>query len=216
MGQKFQHALIHLKLGILLTEGFNLGLQNAQAQLVIGGVQINHQAALQARLDAVFQVLDLTGGTVARDDDLLVLVHQRVERVEELFLGAVLAGDELHVIDHQHIDRAEHLFEIHHLAVTQRLHETVHELFRRQVDHVQVRAAGLQFPGDGMHKMGFTKTHAAIKKERVEGDRAAFSHALGSGMGQFVGLANHERVKGKALIQRRRRHQAIILDHRRL
>jgi hypothetical protein len=55
------------------------------------------------------------GRAVGGDDDLLVLIHQRVEGVEELFLRAVLAGDELHVIDHQHVDRAEHLLEIHHL-----------------------------------------------------------------------------------------------------
>ena len=68
------------------------------------------------------------GGAVGGNDDLLVLVHQRVERVEEFFLRTVLAGNELHIIDHQHIDRAEQVLEIHDLPVAQCLHETIHEL----------------------------------------------------------------------------------------
>ena len=36
---------------------------------------------------------------VARDDDLLVGVVERVERVEELFLRLLAAGEELDVVD---------------------------------------------------------------------------------------------------------------------
>jgi hypothetical protein len=37
----------------------DLLLQDAEAQLVVGGVQIDDQPALQARLDALLQILDL-------------------------------------------------------------------------------------------------------------------------------------------------------------
>ena len=165
-------------------------------------MQVHDQPALQADLDAVFQILDLARRAVGGNDDLLVLVDQRVEGVEELFLRAVLAGDELHVIDHQHIDRPEQLLEVHDLTFAQGLHEAVHELLGRQVEHAQVRAAGLQLMRDGMHQVGLAQADAAVKEQRVEGDRPAFGHPAGGGMGQLVRLADDEAVEGEAGIQR--------------
>ena len=176
-------------------------MQDAETQFVIGGMQIDHQTALQARLDPVLEVLDLARCAVGGNDDLLVAIHKGVERVEEFFLRAVLAGDELHVIHHQHIDGAKDLLEFHHLAVAQRLHETVHELFRGQIDHVQVGPFCLQLPCDGMHQVGLAQTDAPIEEQGVERNRPAFGDATRGGMGQFVRLAHDETVKGKAPVQ---------------
>ena len=156
---------------------------------------------MQAGPDAVFKVLDLIRSAICGNDDLLVLIHKRVERVEEFFLRAVLARDELHVIDHQHVDRAEQFLEVHHLAVAQGLYEPVHELFGRQVQHVQMRMLCAQLPGDGVHEVRFAKTNAAIEEKRVEGDRAAFGHAARCGMGQFVRLADDKAVEGEPLVE---------------
>ncbi len=75
-----------LQAGILATVMLGLLLQDAEAQFVVGRVQIDDQAALQAALDPVLQILDLARRAVGRDDDLLVLIDQRVEGVEEFFL----------------------------------------------------------------------------------------------------------------------------------
>ena len=66
---------------------------------------------------------------VRRDHDLLALVHQGVERVEELFLGRILVGDELHVVDHQDVERAELLREVHNVVLAQRPDEPVQESY---------------------------------------------------------------------------------------
>ena len=86
--------------------------------------------------------------------------------------------------------------------VAQGLHEAVHELFGRQVKHAQIGLAGLQFMRDGVHQVGLAEADAAIQEQRVEADRAAFGHAAGGGMGQFVRLADDETVEGEARIQR--------------
>ena len=65
-----------------------------------------------------------------------------------------------------------------------------------------------------MHQMGLTQSDTAIEEERIEGDGPAFGDALGGGMGQFVGLADNECVEGKAIIQRCRGHQPIVLGGR--
>jgi hypothetical protein len=71
--------------------------------------------------------------SVRGDDDLLVGVVQRVERVEELLLDAFLALDELDVVDQQHIDVAVAAFEGCFAVVAQRVNEVVREFFGRDV-----------------------------------------------------------------------------------
>ena len=128
--------------------------------------------------------------------------------MKEFFLGAVFACDELHIINHQDIDGTKDFFEIHHLAITQGLHETVHELFRRQVKNIHVRSALSQFAGDGVHQVGFAQPHAAIQKQRVECDRPAFGDAFGRRMRQLIGLAHDKIVKAETRVKRRGGHDA--------
>src|SRR3546814_14016023 len=90
---------------------------------------------ISTRTDTLFPYTTL----FRSDDDLPVLIDQRVEGMEELLLGVVLAGDELHVVDHQHVDRAELLLEGDRIAIAQRADELVHELLGRKVDHLALR-----------------------------------------------------------------------------
>ena len=184
MGKEFQHAGGNRKALVLLAVEFGLLLQDAQAKFVIGRVQIDDKAALQARFDAVFQILDLARRAVGGNHDLFVLINQGVEGVEEFFLRRILAGDELHIIHHQHVDRAEQFLEIHDLLVAQGLHEAIHELLGGQIQHAQMRLARLKFMRNRVHQVGFAQTDAAVKEQRVEGDRATFGHTAGGGMGQ--------------------------------
>ena len=61
--------------------------------------------------------LQLPRRLVGADDDLLVRVVQRVERVEELLLRALGALQELDVVDEQQVDRAVAALEGLHLVV---------------------------------------------------------------------------------------------------
>ena len=128
MGEKLQHAIADHQTFVLGFIDLDLGLQNAQPQFVIGGVQVNHQAALQAGFDPVLKVFNLAGGAVGGNDDLFLAINKGIEGVEKLFLGAVFASHELHIINHQHIDRAEQLLEIHHPTFAQGIDKAVHEL----------------------------------------------------------------------------------------
>jgi hypothetical protein len=109
--EELQHAVRDDEAAELAGGSIPPSAAGCRAAARIGRMQVDDQPALQAALDPVLHVLDLARRAVGRDDDLLVLVDERVEGVEELFLRAVLAGDELHVIDHQHVDRPEQLLE---------------------------------------------------------------------------------------------------------
>src|SRR3546814_9483415 len=81
------------------------------AQLVCRRMNVGDEAPAQPRPHPLFQPLQIRRGLVGGDDDLPVLVDQRVEGVEELLLRALAPADELHVVDHQDVNRAELLLE---------------------------------------------------------------------------------------------------------
>ena len=201
MREELQYTIVDLKPRVVVALLIDFALQDAKAQFVVCRMQVYDQPALQARLDPFFHVLDLARGPVTGNDDLLVLIHKGVEGVKELFLRAVLTCDELHVVDHQDINRTEYFLEIHHLAIAQRLHKAIHELFCRQIEDVEVRSSQTQFVSDGMHQVRFTQTHATIQKQRVKRNRPTFSNATRGGMRQFIGFPDNKILKRKARIK---------------
>ena len=82
-----------------------------------------------------------------------------------------------------------------------RLNEQRHELLGRQVGDPTLRLGFADVPGDGVHQVGLAQTHTAVEEQRVEGDLGALGHAPGGGVGEFVGLADHEVLEAEALDQ---------------
>ncbi len=126
VGEKFQDAGINLDFPLL-----DLGLQDAEAEFIIGRVNVGDEAPAEAGAHPLLHPFKIRRRAVAGDDDLMVLIHQRIEGMEEFFLCTILPGDELDIVNHQHIDGAELLLEIHSVLVAQGANETVHEFFRR-------------------------------------------------------------------------------------
>jgi hypothetical protein len=72
---------------LLLGLDLGLGLEDAEAKLVVGRVKVDDETPGEPRLDALLEAVNLARRAVGRDDDLLVLVDQGIEGVEELVLG---------------------------------------------------------------------------------------------------------------------------------
>jgi hypothetical protein len=72
---------------VTLAHALGLVLQDAEAQLVVGGVDVHDEAALQAGGDATIKLFHVHGRAVPGDDDLFAHFNQRVEGVEEFLLG---------------------------------------------------------------------------------------------------------------------------------
>ena len=110
-----------------------LVLEDGDARLEVRRLDVGDQAALEARAQAVFELLDFARRAVGRQDDLLVGDVQRVEGVEEFFLRALLAGKELDIVDHQDVDRPVFLAEELGLALLDGADDLVGELLTRDV-----------------------------------------------------------------------------------
>ena len=190
-----QRSLLTLRL--LLQDG-DLGFE-------IGGLNVDHQAPLEARAQTVFKVLQLLGRPVGRDDDLLQAFVQRVERMEELFLGALLAGQELDVVDEQHIHTAVLVAEAGHLVVAHGVDQLVRKLLAGNIADGCVRHARLHTMADGLHQVGLAHAYAAIHEERVVGLGRALRHSLRGSMRELVARADHEAVELVARVQLRGR-----------
>ena len=131
-------------------------------------MDVGDEPPAEARAHALFKARQIGGRLVGGNDDLPVLIHQRIECVEKFFLRRVFAADELHIVDHQQIDRAELVLEVHRRAEAQGPDELVHEFFGGQIDDLAARRLHADMPGDRMHQMRLAEPDAAIEEERVE------------------------------------------------
>src|SRR5690625_2639130 len=84
VGKELQHLLRNWRAQLL-----DLRLEDAEPKLVGGGVNIRNQPPSETRTHALLDPLQVRRALVRRDDDLAVVIDQRVESVEELFLGGV-------------------------------------------------------------------------------------------------------------------------------
>ena len=104
-------------------------LQNREAHLNVRRLQIGDETPLESRDEAVFEILDFTGGTVAGQHDLLVRFVQCVEGVEKFLLDAFLAGEKLDVVNQEHVGLAVFFAERGELVVLDRVNVFVGEFF---------------------------------------------------------------------------------------
>ena len=83
--------------------GFYLAVENGAASLKIGWADIDNHALTTARFEPVGEVGDARWRTIGADDDLLVVLLERIKGVEEFFLAFLLALEELHIVDDEHV-----------------------------------------------------------------------------------------------------------------
>ena len=129
-------------------------LQDGQAHLDVGRLQVGDQPPLEAGHQPMLEVLNFAGRPVAGQHDLLVRLVQRVERVKELLLNPLLAGQELDVVNQQHVRLPVFLAEAGELVVLDAVDVFVGEFLRGEVGHarallVRRRHAGRWRAADG-------------------------------------------------------------------
>ena len=180
-----------------------LVLEDRDARLEVRCLDVGDQAALEARAQAVFELLDFARRAVGRQDDLLVGDVQGVEGVEEFFLRALLAGEELDIVDHQDVDGPVLLAEELGLAFLDGADDLVGELLTRDIEHAHLGVVLQHAVADGVHEVGLAEADAAVHEERVVDFARRFGDGHGRRMGKAVRAAGHEGLEGVLRVQRR-------------
>ena len=171
-----------------------LGLrpQDRDPRLQVGGGEVGDQAPLEAAAQALLERRDLLRRPVRREDDLLAVLVDRVERVEELLLRPLLVGDELDVVDEEEVDPPVARPEVVDPALLDAGDELVGELLAGGVDDLLAREAGDDRVPDRVHQVRLAEAHAAVQEERVVGVAGALGDREGGGVGEPVGRADDE------------------------
>src|ERR1700683_3206106 len=184
--------------------GFRALLQNRNLRFQVRRLNVRDQSPLESRPQPLFNRRNFLRRAIRRDHNLLLLVIQRVEGVEELFLSTLACRDELNVIHHQHIHGSETIPKVAHAVESQRGNYFIREFLRTQIRQPQGRAAFLQRMPNSLHQVRLAQPPPAIKKQRVVGFRRLFRNGQRSGMSKLVRRAYDEALEGISWVELRR------------
>ena len=115
-----------------------------------------------------------------------------------------LALQELQIVDHQDVDAAQRFLEGQRRLCLQGRDETVHEFFRREIEHLAL-ARGVAGPGHCLQQVGFAQSDAGMDIKWIEHHRVAtpaFRHLTRRRVRQRVGTTDDEACKSQARIER--------------
>src|SRR5438270_6498302 len=112
--------------------------ENGKARLDCWRLQLRSQAPLKTRHQPMLEIRDLRGRPVGREDDLLVSVEERIERVKKFLLRTFFAAEKLNVVNTDQIGLAITLPEFDQIVVLNRVDEFVDEKLARKINHLGV------------------------------------------------------------------------------
>ena len=181
--------------------GFGLLLQNCEARLELGRLDVGDQAPFEATAQPVLDRGDRLRRPVGGDHDLAAAAVQVVERVEELLLELLGALEELDVVDEQHVDLAVAALEAGHVLRAHRVDELVHHRLGRDVADALAREQLAHVVADRVQKVGLAEPGGPVDEQRVVRTGRALGHRHRGGVREAVRGADHELVERVAGIQ---------------
>ena len=168
-----------------------------------GWPDVGHHAPLEAAHQPGLEARDLLGRPVGGQDDLLVALVERVERVEELLLRHFLAFQEMHVVHQEEVHVGPIAApELRHGPAVDALDHLVDELLGADVEDPGLGLPLAHAVGDGLHQVGLAEPGGTVDEERVVGLARRLGDGVGRGGRELVGLADDEGVEGVALVER--------------
>ena len=173
------NELCHV-LGQIQMQQLCLALHDGNAGLKIRRLHIGGQTPLKAGAQTLFQALDLLGGAIGGDDDLLVGVMQGVEGVEELLLRGLLARDELDIVHKQQVCHAVLHAEVLGAAGADGGDQLVGELLTGDIHDDEIGVGALDLGLNGGQQMGLAQTGAAVDEQGVIRPGGVCRHSLRS------------------------------------
>ena len=186
--------------------------QDRDLRLEVRELDVDDEPSLEAALEALREARNLARRDVGREDDLVALVIERVERVEELVLGRLLADDELNVVEQEKICGPETLAHGLHLVEAQAENDLVHEVLGGQVDDLLARTAREAPVADRLHEMRLAEARAAADEERVVLAGGLVRDPERGGVREPVRGARHEVLERVGRVQAARRAGAARRD----
>ena len=189
------------QLGENVSLGVDAGLtdeaaQDGQSGRVVGRLDRDRQAPLEAVAQAGLEAGELAGDAIGGENELAAAFVERVEGVEELVLGVPLALEKLDVVDEQHVEVAVAALELLGPLRAQGGDELAGEGLGSRVADAETGGEGGEVVGDRNQEVGLAEPGWAVEEERVVGLRRGLRDRQRRRVGDPVSLADYEAVEG--------------------
>ena len=181
-----------------------LGVQNVDAQLHVGLLQLCNKTAGEAGQQAVLHTIEVYRRTVAGQDNLLAKTEQVVEDVEERVERPRRRGPLLNIVNYQHINGLIEIDEVVGSVTTHGIGKLHLKETCRHIEHTLLGIHLLTTHTDGIDEMCLATARRAEDEEGIE---RRLARMLGDGetyrARQFVAVALDERLERLMNIQLR-------------
>ena len=200
-------------------------LKDDATDLIVRRRDRGDEPAREARLQAVFELVDILRCAVARHDDVLLLIEEVIECIEDLHLRRILGAEELHIVDQEEVQISILGTEFRHGVILDGIDQLIGESLARDEEDGKLRLVFVDVVADGVEQMRLAKAGGTVDEKRVHflvglirmvgrlGDRI-------SGLkGDLVAVAMDEGGEGVFFIDRIRQEGISLLRlaaHRRI
>src|SRR5215211_6786548 len=189
-GYEGEHLVVHLE-----AVHDRLLAQDGDARLEVRRLDIGHEPPLEAAHETVLEGLYVFGMPVGGDNDLLVLLVERVEGVEERLLGLDLVLQKLYVVHQEHVVLPVALLELQGRVIPHGVYEVVGELLAGHVTDAHAGVLILDVVAHGAQKMCLSEPDSPVDEERVVDEARGLRHRQSRRVGEPVAGPDDERVE---------------------
>ena len=183
--------------GQVQIQQLRFALDDGDAGLKIGRLDVGGQTPLKAGAQTLLQTLDFLGGAVGRDNDLPPVVVQGVEGVEELFLRGFLARQELDIVDQQHVRLPVFLAELLGRGGFYGGDDLVGKHLAVHIHDVEIGVVLFDFDLNGVEQVRLAQTRRTVDEQRVVRTAGVGGNRLRGGVGKLVAGTLDEVFKGE-------------------
>ena len=118
--------------------------------------------------------------------------------MEEFFLSLYFTGYELNIVHHEQVGIAVFIAELGVFTALDGVYQLVGEFITLDVNDAVVLTGALELVADGIEQVSLAKAGAAVNEKGIIGARGLARYGLCRGVGELVGGAYNEAVKGEA------------------
>ena len=170
-----------------------LAIQDVDAQLAIGLLELCDESTREAGEQSLRHAFQVNWWTVAGHDDSPIVAEEVVEDVEECLLCALLANPLLNIVDDEQVDGLVEMHKVVERVLAYRVGVLQFEEAGADIEHALLRIDLLHTIADGINKMCLSTSRRSVDKHRVElAGLRMLSDGQSNTTRQFVAIALDE------------------------
>src|SRR3989344_5242399 len=179
----------------------DLGLDDGDTGLDVGLRYFRDHSGGETSLEALFEARQERRMLIGREDDLLIAVVERIEKVKELLLRLLGVRDELHVIHDEHVVLAVLVLEAVRATGAHGIDVIDSEALRGHIENLLVRVRFLEMIPYRLNEVRLAAPRRAVNEERVVRKAGTLEDGLRGGACELVEGADDERFERIAGVQ---------------